>query len=208
MPKEYELKYKNYKKDEVINKLLKLGAKQIHKPIIYEYTVFKHPLDKPETYIRLRKEYQNITFTYKENMNNKFVDEYEINVSDYDTTLNILTMLGFKKKYFIQKLREKWKLDNCKEIVFDTYPGAIEYMEIECDNEENIHKIANQLNLQKEKKFTIRDIYKELYDLKDSKQEGLSFSTVKEVIGKNIRKNKKLFKKILKIQKKLINSFI
>jgi predicted adenylyl cyclase CyaB len=206
MPKEFELKYKNYKKDEVIKKLLELNAKQIHKPIVYEYIVFKHPLNKPETYIRLRKEYQNITFTYKENMNMKFVDEYEINVSDYNTTLNILTMLGFKKKYFIQKLREKWSLDGCKEIVFDTYPGAIEYMEIECDNEENIYKLANKLNLKEEKKFTVRDIYRELYDINDYRKEGLTFNTVREVIGENIKKNKKLFKKILKIQKKLINS--
>ena len=72
--------------------------------------------------------------------------------------------------------------------IFCSFNCIISYI-----NEENIHKIANQLDLKEEKKFTIRDIYKELYDLKDNKQEGLSFSTAKEVIGKNIRKNITIF---------------
>ena len=107
MPKEYELRYKNYNKNQIIKKLKDLGAIQIHKPIIYEYIVFHNPLNTNDTYIRLRKEYNNVTFTYKTNLNDKFVEEHEVIVSDYDTMLNMLYMLGFKKNMRFLLLQKK-----------------------------------------------------------------------------------------------------
>jgi adenylate cyclase class IV len=44
----------------------------------------------------------------------------------------ILKMLGCKKLYDIEKIRETWEVGGCKEVVFDAYPGLLTYMEIDC----------------------------------------------------------------------------
>ena len=114
-------------------------------------------------------------------------------------------MLGFKKAYSIQKLREKWKEKNCKEIVFDTYPGLPEYMEVECDSLDKLRKIIKKLNLVEEKYF---NLYKTLYGIKPQKKKltDLTFDSAKKIFIKKIKYNKNLFKKILKVQKKYIKS--
>jgi adenylate cyclase class 2 len=209
MPKEFELRFLNYNKKNIISKLKDLGAERVHKPIIYKYTVFEHPLNLENTYIRLRKEGDKTTFTYKHNTNEKFVDEHEVFVSDYDTMLDMLYMIGFKKKFSIQKLREKWKIKGCKEIVFDIYPGAPEYMEIECDNEKNIHILAKKLGLDTKKEFYIGDIYFDLYGIEPPNKDthdDLTFDTCKTVFNDRIKKNKKMFNKIVKHQISYVKS--
>ena len=209
MPKEYELRYMNYNKAETIKKLKSLGAKQIHKPMIYEYTVFAHPFKKNQgdSYIRVRKEFNKITLTYKDNLKSKYKNEYEILVSDYDSTVNILYKMGLKKKYSIQKLREKWLIKGCKEIVFDTYPALPDYMEIECDSVENIKKIEKKLGLSEEKIFNAGSLYKDLYNTSDrNSNNDLTFKTVNKVIKPYIRKNHKLFNQIVRAQLKYIKS--
>jgi adenylate cyclase class IV len=70
-----------------------------------------------DSYIRVRKEFDKITLTYKCNLKSKYVDEYEILVSDYDTTIKMLNKMGLNKKYSIQKLREKWSIKGCSLIL-------------------------------------------------------------------------------------------
>lgn len=204
--KEFEHRYITYNKSNIIDKLKKLGAIQIHKPIIYKYIVFIHPLKERDNYIRIRKEFDKVTLTYKCNLRKKYVDEYETEVSDYDQTVEILYKLGAKKKYEIQKLREKWKIKDCKEIIFDTYPGLPEYMEIECDSVNNIKKLEKELDLNEEK-FHAGSLYEELYGLSNDRKhnDDLTFETVKKVIKPYIKKNHKLFDKIIKVQLKIIN---
>lgn len=207
MPKEYELSFIKFDKTQIISKLKKLGSIQLHKAIIFEYTVFKHPLKKENTYIRVRKEFDKITFTYKTNTNKKFVDEYEVNISDYDEFIKILYMLGFKKAYAINKLREKWIHKNLfKEVVFDTYPGLPEKMEVECATKSDLDKMINLLGLKEEKYF---NIYETLYGIKPQKKkklQDLTFNTAKKVLIKKITRNKTLFNKILKVQQAYVKT--
>ncbi len=212
MPKEYELRFMNYNKKDLIHKLKKLGAKLIHKAIIYEYMVFHHPLKQTDVYIRVRKEFDKITLTYKTNLKSKYVDEYEINVSDYDQTIQILNMLGLKKKYQIQKLREKWLIEtrssNFAEIVFDTYPGIPEYMEVECNSLKFLKQTISKLGLVEEKLFHAGTIYDGLYDMdpRRKKEGDLTFHTVKKVIKPYIRKNIKIFNQIIKLQQLIVKN--
>ena len=208
MIKEFEHRYINYNKKAIIQKLKELGAIQVHKPIIYEYIVFTHPLkDQDDSYIRVRKEFNKVTLTYKCNLKDKYVDEYETEVSDYDETIQIMYKLGANKKYTVQKLREKWKIKGCKEIVFDTYPGLPEYMEIECDSIKNIKKMEKKLDLVEEKLFNAGTLYEQIYKTsKNRKQGDLTFKTINKVIKPYINKNHKLFSEILKIQQKIIKS--
>ena len=107
----------------------------------------------------------------------------------------------------IQKLREKWSISGCKEIVFDTYPGLPEYMEIECDTEDKLNNLVKKLDLKEEKLFQPGYLYESLYGI--IKQQGkklsdLTFSTAKKIFIRRINKNKSLFLKILKTQQKYI----
>ena len=213
--KEIELRFLNYNKADTIKKIIKLGGIQIHKPILYEYIVFSHPLkkDRTDSYIRVRKENNKVTLTYKCDLKSKYVDEYETSVSDYEQTIAILNKLGAKKRYQIQKLREKWKIKGCKEIVFDQYPGVPEYMEVECNSVKRLDDLILKLGLFTEKQFQIDSLFKELYDLsKRDKEDDLTFTSVKKVIKPYIRKNLKLFDQIINIQiayiKKINHNFM
>jgi hypothetical protein len=111
----------------------------------------------------------------------------------------------------VQKLREKWTAPNCKEIVFDTYPGLPEYMEIECETINDLHTIMKKLNLTEEKYF---NVYETLYGInnkkinnkKNAKLNDLTFDTAKKIFNKYILRNKSLFNKILKLQRKYVKA--
>ncbi len=207
MPKEYELSFIKYDKTQIISKLKEIGAKQLHKSVIFEYTVFKHPLKKANTYIRVRKEFDKITFTYKTNTDKKFVDEYEVNISDYDEFIKMLYMLGFQKAYAVNKLREKWIHKNLfKEVVFDTYPGLPEYMEVECATKSDLDKMMKILNLKEQKYFRLYEIFYGIKPQNKNKYQDLTFSSAKKVFKTRIRKNKQLFNKILKAQQAYIKT--
>ena len=119
--------------------------------------------------------------------------------------VKMLYMLGFKKKYVINKLREKWRHNKLfKEVVFDTYPALPEYMEVECATKKELNKMMNILNLSEEKYF---GFYETLYGIKTQKNEklaDLTFTTAKKVFKNKIKHNKTLFNKILKAQQKYI----
>ena len=80
----------------------------------------------------------------KRKMNEKYPIEYDIIIDNFKEANNILLQLGCEKKYKIHKLRETWKIKGCKEVVFDTYPGAEIYAEIECDSKSNIQKVLKK----------------------------------------------------------------
>jgi len=204
MPKEYEFRFTEYVKSDIIKKILKMEGTQIHKAIIYEYITFMHPLNEKNTYIRVRKEFDKITFTYKKNTDKKFADEYEVNISEYDTFIKILYMLGFKKAYSIQKLREKWITKGCTEIVFDTYPALPEIMEVECETLDDLNKMMKKLDLKEEKYY---NMYRKLYGIDQKKKKklaDLTFETVNDLFIKKIRYNKDLFNKIVEKQQQYI----
>ena len=49
-------------------------------------------------------------------------------------------------------------MEHCKEIIFDTYPGGIEWMEVECDTKEHLEIITKKLGLKKENNFQLEDV--------------------------------------------------
>ena len=63
-----------------------------------------HQLKKDNFYIRIRDDAEIITMTVKTNLKKKYVDEYEININDFDEADKILRLLGCKKHYEIHML--------------------------------------------------------------------------------------------------------
>lgn len=64
--------------------------------------------------------------TSKSNLKNKFVTEYEVEIDDFQSGVDLLLSLGCKIKYYAEKIRETWKVPGCKEIVFYTLPNVVQ----------------------------------------------------------------------------------
>jgi len=204
---EFEYRFFNYNKYEIINKLKELGAIQIHKPILYPLCTFKLPNNEDKKkYLRVRKEYDSIKIAYKEHNEDDFPLELEVEVDDFNNTINLFKKLGYEINYCIEKIREKWSMDNCKEIVFDTYPGGIEWMEVECDTKEHLETITKKLGLKKEKNFNLEDIFLDYFGIIQPSKAGLSIKTAKSILSPYIKKNVDLFNQNIDNQNKFLES--
>lgn len=214
--REYEIVVQNshIKMNDMKKKLKENGGEIVQNETIFYYIVYTHPLKKKNFYIRIRNEGSNITMTVKSKTNEKYPLEYEIIIDNFEEANNILLQLGCKKIYEIHKLRETWKIKGCKEVIFDTYPGAETYAEIECDSEKNIQTVLKKLNLNTNLKnyprLLMSKYYEDTYGIPRQKKYGdLTFSTAHKQLYQKATKNKKLLKDRLnnafKKHKKQIN---
>ena len=201
MPIEYEYQFRNYDKSKLIKEMKQLGAKKKGE-YLFRVNVFNHPNKIEDTYIRVRDEGFRITMTYKYQPLNKFADENEIIIDDFDEAITILNNLGCKTKYYYEKIREIWNLDNC-EIVFDTIPCNPELMEVEKKKKKDLIKLIKKLDLEKYRSQSYNnDILKELFGFTIPKTEKqVTFNNSKKLFSKLVTKNKPLFNKIVDEQK-------
>ena len=201
MPIEYEYQFANYDKPKLIQEMKQLGAKKKGE-YLFRVNVFEHPNKINDTYIRVRDEGYRITMTYKYQPLNKFADENEIIINDFDEAIMILNNLGCKTKYYYEKIREIWTLNNC-EIVFDTIPCNPEIMEIEATKKKDLTKLIKTLDLEKYRSQSYNnDVLKELFGFTIPKTiKEVTFTNSKKLFGKLVTKNKPLFNKIADEQK-------
>lgn len=206
--KEYEVRIANIDTNEFRKKLKKIGAKIENPKKLMPSIVFFHPKKKKDSYIRIRDEGKKITMTSKCNLKDKFVTEYEVEIDNFKNGVDLLISLGCKIKYHNEKIRETWKIDGCKEIVFDSYPGLKEYIEIECNSEKILNSVMKKLDVKPDNSdITVDGMYLNQYGIvKDrEKSEKFTFKDSKKILGKFIKKNKSVFNKIIKEQLEFLN---
>jgi predicted adenylyl cyclase CyaB len=205
MPLEYEYVFRDYDKKKVIMDMKEIGAiKKGH--YIFRIIILNHPLNTSDTYIRIRDEGHRITLTYKyKEEKSEFSDEYEINIDNFDTALNILYGLGCTKKYYYEKMREIWEYKNT-EFVFDVTPGVPERMEIESKTKKELDSITKKINMINYKYDSQKNnIIMDLYGFTIPKDIDLTFNNCKKQIGKYVIKNKNIFNKTIREQLELYN---
>jgi len=210
MPIEYEYSFRDYNKKDIITKIKKLNGKKFGH-FIFRVIVFQHPNKENMSYIRLRDEGHKITMTVKQKTKTQFLDEYEIEIDDFETGEKMLYLLGCTKKYYYEKMREIWRIDNNNiEIVFDTSPGLPETMEIEClKSKKDLDSIVDKLELKDSivTKEKFKPLSEELFGfLIPKKIPLLTFSNVKKELLKYVVKNKKLFLQLVKENLEIYNS--
>ena len=197
MPKEYEYRFNSYNKNEVISKLKDLGAKY-YGTFKFRVMVFTDSINS-EKYIRVRDEGHRITMTIKNNLTDKFPIENEVIISDFEEGINILLALGCKKRYYYEKYREIWNLNN-SEIIFDMNPGIPELMEVESLQKKELDILCKKLNLniKNYQGFSNNTIYMDLFGIVIPKTLDLTFKNA----GKELKptKNKDAFNKLVKMQ--------
>ena len=178
MNTEVEVRLLNINKDELIQKLEKLGAKFIGDWNQIRYVYDFNPVDEHK-WIRLRTNGVETTLTIKE-IHDKTINgtkELEIKVDSIETTHLILEKLGYKRRSIQENKRIRYILNDV-EIDIDTWPNLNTYVEFEGNSEEEIIKVMELLGYKYEDATTddAQDIYMSLgytqEDLNNLKFEG------------------------------------
>lgn len=211
MPIEYEYRYHQirvtengietrFDKSSIREKLQEEGAVK-HGDWLFRVQVFQNSHLTTSPYIRVRDEGHRVTLTYKVHGAGKFVDESEIDISDFDTGVAILLGLGCEKKYYYEKIREIWHLNDV-EICFDTNPGRPDIMEIEAKTKRALTNMVKLLGLKDvpHDEITDNQMYDENFGIIMPKNIDLTFQSVKRVLGEHCTKNKTEFNKLVASQ--------
>ena len=149
--KEIEIKILEINKEEVIKKLIALGAKKIasekQKSYFFDFPDCRIKNDKSS--LRLRSFGDRNFVTFKKAVSSdgaKIEDETEIDVSSISETENLFLSLGLERKDSIGCIRTKYKIAN---VLFeiDEYPKVPCFMEIEAPSKEIIYNWVDKLNI-------------------------------------------------------------
>lgn len=213
MTKEYEVKIINENIKDLKNKIKKIGASLVHPKICMRRSIFYRQGNKKNGFVRVREESnKNVKITCKQFGKSKYATEHEVAVNtDYNTTVEFLKQCGLIMKSQIETTREKWKHSKVNEIVFDTWPGIPEFMEIDCKSEKNLQYILKKLHIsQKNILYSgVDTLYKQYYGISkhelNNKTPSLTYSNITKEL--KIKKGSSMLKTISKTykNKKLCN---
>lgn len=174
METEFEAKFYPVNKEEYRKKLLSIGAKLIiseRKMIRIIADSRTNPFLSKNHYIRVRNEGNLIRLSYKATADEggKLEDQKEtdVEVSDFDKTVQILEVIGVKFNRTQETLREEWEYKGAQ-ITIDTWPGLDTYSEIETTSEEKVKEIALELGLDWEHKIITpaAEVYARVYGIR------------------------------------------
>lgn len=168
---EIEVKFLDINKEEIEQKLIKLGARRLG-DFLFKRIVFDYPdwrLNTDNAWLRLRDEGEKVTLTYKKRLGTDTHDgstsdvgmhEIEIIVDDFEKTKNLLLTLGFIEKKYQEQKRTRYVLDDI-EFDIDIWPRLNPYLEIETSSWEKIDQAIDLLGLSKADKkiFSTYQVY-------------------------------------------------
>lgn len=141
---EFETTVLDIDKEEIENKLKKIGAEKV---IDTKFRRWVFDMNNEE-WIRLRDEGEKITLTYKKrnNQNIDGTEEIETTVEDFDKTAKILLKQKWKGTYYQENKRIMYILDDI-EFCIDSWPKIEPYLEIEGKSEEKVKEGLKLLKL-------------------------------------------------------------
>ena len=182
---EIEIKFLNIDPEELVKKLLALGAKKVgdfhYRRVVFDTVDFS--LDKHGAWLRLRDEGDKITFTFKQRLAKDITSlqgddgmyEKEVVVSDFDATREIILKTGMIEKMYQENKRTRYLLDGV-ECDIDSWPLLAPYLEIEADSWDKVYSVAEKLGFAREdaKIFSANQIYR-LQGLDDRNYTRLTF---------------------------------
>lgn len=146
MAKEIEAKYLDIDRNNLLRELMSHGANLAYPEILIQRRTYTLTHGRS---IRVRREPDgSITCTAKSedrSLGALSLDEYEVQVSDYNEMCAILSLLYPDVSYSDQESkRETWILDG-SEVTIDTWPGIPTFVEIESPSLEELERISKLL---------------------------------------------------------------
>lgn len=175
--KEIEVKVRNINKQDIINKIEKLGAQKIFtgKVIDYRFDTPDRDLSRQGKALRIRQKgryvFLNLKGKKKSIQNITGRDEIGVKISNFKVMHKILNELGYIKIFELEKYRTEYRLEDMT-FDIDEYIGLEPILEIESDSYEKVQRYLKKLQV-KEKdigRIYIREILaaKKRYDKKKS----------------------------------------
>lgn len=167
---EYEATFPNINKNELRDRLKKLGAKIVKPEFLQKRYTFNLPKghERQNTWVRVRDEGDRITMTVKTVGEDTIENQKEItiDVNDFNETVEFLSIVGCQKKSYQETKREIWELDNV-EIMIDEWPFLEPFVEVEGQSEEEVKKLSEKLGFDYQKALfcSITKLYSQKYNL-------------------------------------------
>jgi len=149
---EIEVKFADIDIAAIRNSLKAVGAECEQPMRLMKRALIEEPHHEAEhAFIRVRDEGDKVTLTFKRRADQAAssidsVKELEVEVSDFDKTVELFSEAGWRYKTFQESRRETWKLGDV-EVVIDEWPWLEPYIEIEGESEEAIKEVAAKLGL-------------------------------------------------------------
>jgi adenylate cyclase class 2 len=145
---EYEATFLNIDKDEIRQKLKKVGAVLLQPEYLQKRIPFHLPKEKrsENKFVRVRDEGDKITLSLKIIDGNKIENQKELclEVNSFDETVKFLKLIGCEPKSYQENKRELWKLDNV-EITINEWPFLEPLIEVEGKSEEEVKKVSEKI---------------------------------------------------------------
>lgn len=203
---EYEFRFRDFDYSEVVKRAVNLGANLTPSRALLINIVYNLPSD-PSLYIRVRQVIYNdrrtqCVLTVKR-ATETFDEEYEVEINDMESCLLMLDLMNCKVSYILEKFRDTFVVPEYGELDFDTAPGLLPYLEVECHTEEKLYALVEHLGLGKpEKNMSITDLYEELYGItRDRSMTGVLTFANPENVEKYITRNGHIFRNRLRQQR-------
>ncbi len=153
MNTEFEAKFYPIDKDCFRKKLPELGAELIvpeRKMRISEIDQRVYPqINSDCDHLRVRDEGNGIV---RLSVKMGGQEEIDVVVGDYEKTLAILAILGFKPNRYVERLRETWSFKET-EVLIDTWPCLEPFVEIEGASEGKVREVSLELGLDWDRRF-------------------------------------------------------
>jgi adenylate cyclase class 2 len=155
---EVEVKILEINRNKLEAKLIEIGAKKTFEGDLsaYHFDFLDGSLSKEKNVLRLRKEGEKVTFTFKKPVQSdeaKIREESEVEVSDFGVMLGILEGLGLYPDKKTDKKRIIYSLPDVH-FALDKLTGEHDfvpmYLEIETEEVETLYKYVQKLGFSKE----------------------------------------------------------
>ncbi len=149
---ETEIKLAYFDKERIIYRLKELGAVFKSNQEINDvyYSNKYNSLEEAKTFIRIRTKNKKSELTFKGEIssNDDIWKRIELNsgIENLDNVKKILELLGFKILLNNTTIREYWILNDVEIAIINILePAKVDYLELECDNEDKIKEVRLKL---------------------------------------------------------------
>jgi adenylate cyclase, class 2 len=147
MKTEYEAKFTNISKDQIRNRLKKMGAKLVRPEFFQKRVAFNLPKRSiKKGYLRVRDEGDKVTMSLKFVNGKKIEDQKEVllKVDNFEYAVEFLRLIGCNQKALQHTKRELWSFDGV-EITIDEWPFLEPFIEIEGASEAKVRSVSEKL---------------------------------------------------------------
>lgn len=170
MKTEFEVKFVDIDIDDMRSRLEAAGAVCAQPSRLMRRALIEEPHHAAEhAFLRVRDEGDKVTLTFKRRDSDakgtiENTKELEVEVSDFEKTIELFELAGWQYKTFQESRRETWKLGPA-EVVIDEWPWLAPQIEIEAESEDAVKAATAQLSLDWNDAFYghIDDAYKLQY---------------------------------------------